>query len=134
VSGFSRIAHYPDGLKTRLVEGSTKTEGSARTQPLPDRVLEVLRRHEVRQKEERLAAGAAWQDNGLVFTTPIGTPIDPDNASKYFSELCKRIGLGHRNLHQLRHSAASLLLAQDVPLHEVSRYLGHTTISVTMDV
>ena len=125
---------YPDGLKTRLVEGSPKTEGSSRTQPLPDRVLEILRRHQIRQKEERLAAGAAWQDTGFVFATNIGTPIDPDNVSKYFSDLCKRIGLGHRNLHQLRHSAASLLLAQGVPLHEVSRYLGHTTISVTMDV
>jgi integrase len=125
---------YPDGLKTRLVAGSPKTEGSSRTQPLPDRVVEVIRRHQIRQKEERLAAGAAWQDTGFVFSTPIGTPIDPDNVSKYFSDVCKRIGLGHRNLHQLRHSAASLLLAQGVPLHEVSRYLGHTTISVTMDV
>lgn len=125
---------YPDGNSTRLVEGSPKTEGSSRTQPIPDRVAEVLRRHAIRQKEERLAAGVAWQDTGFIFTTPIGTPIDPDNVSKYFSAACNRAGLGHRNIHQLRHSAASILLAQGVPLHEVSRFLGHSTISVTMDV
>lgn len=125
---------YPDGNRTRLVEGSPKTESSSRTQPLPDRVVEVLRRHAVRQKEERLAAGTIWHDTGFVFTTPIGTPIDPDNLSKYFTTACRKAGLGHRNIHQLRHSAASILLAQGVPLHEVSRFLGHTTISVTMDV
>ena len=124
---------YPDGNATRLVEGSPKTEGSSRTQPLPDRVIEVLRRHAVRQKEEHLAA-TNWQDTGFVFTTPIGTPIDPDNVSKLFSAACERAGLGHRNVHQLRHSAASILLAQGVPLHEVSRFLGHSTLSVTMDV
>lgn len=129
-----RDGTYPDGQRTRLVLGEPKTEGSSRTQPLPDRVVDVLRRHEVRQKEERLAAGAAWNQTGFVFTTPIGTAIDPDNVSHYFSVACKKAGLGHRNLHQLRHSAASILLAQGVPLHEVSRFLGHSTISVTMDV
>jgi integrase len=125
---------FPGGQRTRLVVGEPKTEGSSRTQPLPDRIVEVLRRHEIRQKEERLAAGATWSHTDFVFTTPIGTAIDPDNVSHYFSTACKRAGLGHRNLHQLRHSAASILLAQGVPLHEVSRFLGHSTISVTMDV
>lgn len=94
-----------------------------------------MRRHRSRQNEERLALGAEWRDEfGLVFTTPLGTPVDPRNFSRLVGELCQKAGIGHWSPHELRHSCASLLLAQGVPLEVVSEVLGHSSIRVTKDV
>ncbi len=110
------------------------TQRSRRTLYLTSQLLELLRRHRARQAEERLAAGEAWQDHGLIFPSEVGTPLDPDNFSHWLSALCKRAGLGHWHPHELRHSGASLMLAQGTPLHVVSEVLGHTSIAITKDV
>jgi integrase len=109
---------YPDGRRTKLVVGEPKTADSWRTVSLPDPCVAILHSHRAQQAAEKLTA-RSWADNDWVFTTPIGTVIDPANLAKWFSDHCKAAGLGHRNLHQLRHSAATIMLAQDVPLHEV---------------
>src|SRR5579862_7300203 len=56
------------------------------------------------QMEERLAAGDKWQDNGLVFTTTLGTPLDPRNALRHFSRVLKAAEIPHIRFHDLRHS------------------------------
>ena len=117
----------------KLVLGELKTAGSRRVLNLPIPVVEALRAHRVRQAAERLEAGPRWQDLGLVFTTTIGTAIDPANLRHYFEALALRAGLGHRHPHELRHSAASIMLAQGVPLEVVSEVLGHSSIRVTKD-
>ena len=81
-----------------------------------------------------MAAGALWRDHGLIFASEVGTPMDPDNFSHSFSRLCERAGLGHWHPHELRHSGASLMLAQGTPLHVVSEVLGHASIAITKDV
>jgi integrase len=93
----------------------------------------ALQQHKTQQKKEQLAC-EEWQEHGLVFTTTIGTPLDPDNVGPWFSALCEEAGLGHRNLHQLRHSAATIMIAQGVPLHTVGAVLGHSNLSTTKDV
>jgi site-specific recombinase XerD len=75
-----------------------------------------------------------WQEHGLIFASEVGTPMDPDNFSHSFSRLCERAGLGHWHPHELRHSGASLMLAQGTPLHVVSEVLGHASIAITKDV
>ncbi len=120
--------------KTALVIHRPKSEDSWRTLPLPTPLVEALRVHRVRQKAERLAAGPAWVESGLVFTSEVGTPIDPDNARRQIGRLTERAGVGRRHPHELRHSAASILLAQGVPLEVVSEILGHSSIRVTKDV
>jgi hypothetical protein len=70
----------------------------------------------------------------LVFTSTIGTPLDPEVFGKSVPRICKAAGLGHWSIRELRHSCASLLLAMGVPLEVVSDTLGHTSIRVTMDV
>ena len=90
--------------------------------------------HRVRQAEAQMAAGALWQDHGLIFASEVGTPMDPDNFSHSFSRLCERAGLGHWHPHELRRSGASLMLAQGTPLHVVSEVLGHASIAITKDV
>jgi integrase len=66
-----------------------------------------------------MAAGTRWQDHGLIFASEVGTPMDPENLSRSFSRLYQRAGLGHSHPHELRHSGASLVLAQGTPLHVV---------------
>ncbi len=68
------------------------------------------------------------------YSLQIGTPTDPDNFSRQFVALRKQAGLGYWHPHEGRHSAASLMLAQGVPLHVVSEGLGHASIRITKDV
>ena len=70
----------------------------------------------------------------LIFASETGAPLDPENFSRSFAKLCKRAGLGHWHPHELRHSGASLMLAQGTPLHVVSEILGHASITITKDV
>lgn len=111
-----------------------KTARSRRTVMLPTLAVEALRRQKARQAAERLAAGSAWQDrDGLVFTDPIGRTVRPADVSHAFRTTADHLGLPVR-FHDLRHTAASLLLAAGVPLKVVSEALGHSSIAITADV
>jgi integrase len=128
-----QLVRRPNGLGLGLV--ATKTPKSRRDLRLPVEVAASLRRHRAGQNAERLAAGTLWgNDLGLVFTTPLGTPVDPRNFNRLVSDIAKRAGLGHWHPHELRHSAASLLLAAKVPLETVSETLGLSSIRITKDV
>ena len=78
------------GLRKRVDQGDT---GIAGTWRVPDLVASALRAHRIRQFEERLAAGARWQDSGLVFTTGIGTPIGTHSLHSTFKAMLQRAGL-----------------------------------------
>jgi len=112
---------------------ATKTRSSVRTIPLPPLVVAALREHQERQAQERAAAGMEWKEHGLVFTSRIGTPLEPDNLRRSWYPLRKRLGLELR-FHDLRHSSVTLLLDLGVPPHVVRRIAGHSDIGVTMKV
>jgi len=118
--------------KPALVE--PKTPKSRRTLVLPGIAVDTLRRHRVRQLEERLWAGSRWQEGGLVFTSSIGTPIDRATIQKQFCTLVTKAGLPPMRFHDLRHSAASLLAAQGATVRDVMETLGHTQIATTMNL
>jgi integrase len=122
------------GRRTRLVISELKTPKSRRTLTLTPELVARFRQHRVRQAEVQMAAGPLWQDHGLIFASEVGTPMDPDNFSHSFARLCEGAGLGHWHPHELRHSGASLMLAQGRPLHVVSEVLGHASIAITKDV
>ena len=111
----------------------TKTSRSRRTIALPAVTLNALRRHRVRQLEERTAAGGRWQEYDFVFTTTIGTPLDGRNVTQDFQQLLLRNGLPRLRFHDLRHTAATLLLAQGVHVRTIMEILGHSQISLTMN-
>lgn len=111
-----------------------KTRRSRRTVPLLPSLAATLREHRERQAEERARAGDAWTDSGLVFTTATGTPIEPNDFSKKFVRMCERAGVRRVRLHDLRHTCASMLLAQGVPPRVVMEVLGHSAIEVTMTI
>lgn len=110
-----------------------KTPRSRRTINLPAVAVAALRRHQVRQEQERAWAGSRWQEWGLVFTTTTGTPLDPPNVLKGFHKVLKAVSLPRLTFHSLRHSCATLLLAQGVHPRLVMDILGHSQISLTMN-
>lgn len=76
-------------------------------------------------------AGKSWQDGGYVFSTMIGTPIEPRNMNRHFDRLCEKAGVRRIRFHDLRHSCASLLYSQGVPLEIIQDVLGHSSPTVT---
>ncbi|MBV9484796.1 MAG: site-specific integrase [Frankiaceae bacterium] len=116
-----------------LVLGDVKTSTSRRTLRMPSPVVDALRALKRDQASERLAA-AAWSDQDLVFSTGVGTPVDPANLRRTFSRLTTKANLGHWHPHELRHSAASILSAAGVRIEEIADLLGHESIRVTSQV
>ena len=113
--------------------GAPKTARSRRTITVPGVVAAALRRHRTRQLEERLAAGPRWRESGLVFTTSIGTAVDKSGLHKAFKAILRAAGLPDIRYHDLRHTAATLLLAQGVDVRTIMETLGHAHISMTLN-
>lgn len=124
--------------KVGLVIEGVKTKTSRRTIHLPAVTVECLQAHRLRQLAERLAFPGEWPEAplgvDLVFRSATGTALDPSNVWHYLTAITQEAGLGHWHPHELRHSSASLLLAQGVPLKVVSEILGHSSITVTADI
>lgn len=117
-----------------LAISEPKTASSRRKVILTDAAKNVLRQHRIRQMEERLKAGPLWEDNGLVFPNEMGKPMDAGNLlRRYFSPLLKKAGLAHIRFHDLRHSAATILLSQGINPKVIQEMLGHSSITLTLD-
>ncbi|MFF6888844.1 tyrosine-type recombinase/integrase [Streptomyces sp. NPDC012421] len=112
----------------------TKTRASERRIALPTECLHSLKKHQERQDKERETASSAWQDSSLVFTTPMGRPLDPANPTRRFRSFLNRAGLRRIRFHDLPHSTATLLLEQGVDLVVIKELLGHAHIGVTAGV
>lgn len=114
--------------------GEPKTTKSRRTVMLSALAVDGFRRELARQEREQEAAGRGWQDReGLVFTDTMGRPVKPTAVSAAFRGATDALGFRAR-FHDLRHTAATLLLGAGVPLKVVSETLGHSTIAITADV
>jgi integrase len=108
-----------------------KSKKSQRLLALPPATSAVLRRHRVRVSEIRLAAGPAWDDQDLVFPSAVGTPMDPVSMlRRQYWPFLERAGLPRIRFHDLRHTAATLLLGP-VPSKVTSEYLGHSNTGIT---
>jgi integrase len=112
--------------------GDTKTAKSRRTLALPRTAVQALREHHKRQVEERLAAGAVWEDHGLVFASAVGTPLDAANVRREFRRITEAAGLGGGWApRDLRHTFVSLMSADGVPIEEIARLAGHNRTATT---
>ena len=80
-----------------------------------------------------MAAGGDWQDSGLVFATPLGSPLDARNMTREYKALLQAAELPNIRFHDLRHAAATLLLAQGVDPRTIMECLGHSQISLTLN-
>jgi integrase len=111
-----------------------KTKKGRRSIKLGSKSIEVLRNHYDHQQMERITAGDAWKEYDLIFSTRVGTPIHQRDLMRSFTLLLQEAGLPHFRFHDLRHTAASLLLNYNIPLIVVSGRLGHARASITSDV
>jgi integrase len=112
-----------------------KTDKSRRVVHLSALAVDALRGHRTRQLEQRLAAGVVWQDHDLVFANGLGRPLDGNNIrTRSFARLLNRAGLPPMRFHALRHSAATLLMSQGVPVKVASEMLGHSDITTTLRI
>jgi integrase len=113
---------------------SPTKNSSRRTIKLTATAVEALRSHRARQAEERLKIGSLYRDQDLIFASTIGTPLEASNVmNRSFKPLLKRAGLPEIRFHDLRHTAATLLLSRGVHPKLVQELLGHATITQTMD-
>jgi integrase len=114
--------------------GAPKTGKGRRVVGLDARTVAVLKAHRQRQLELRMSLGAGWNHHDLVFASPIGEPMHPERFSEAFDRMVKRLELPRIPLHGLRHSWATLALQAGVHPKVVQERLGHSTISVTLDI
>ncbi len=115
--------------------GDTKTSKSRRTLKLPNRAAKALKEHRALQVRERLAAGPLWHENGLVFTSQTGQPLDDANVRRAFRSITKRAGLGETwTPRELRHSFVSIMSDNGVPIETIADLVGHASTSVTETV
>ncbi|WP_395158922.1 tyrosine-type recombinase/integrase [Ilumatobacter sp.] len=117
-----------------VVTGEPKTKAGNRVVRLDAETINVLRAWRKRTNEERLVAGAAWIDTGLVFVDALGEPPHPETVTRWWRKACEAAGLPVIRLHDARHTAATLMLRDGVPVKVVSQRLGHADIAVTMRV
>jgi integrase len=118
--------------KTSRIEAgfsSVKTEGSAQSVDLTPTCLELLKGHRKKQAEEKLRLGDAYQDQGLIFATYKGTPLDHKNVvHRAFEPTLQEAGLRRIRFHDLRHTCASLLIDQGESPKYIQRQMRHTSI------
>ena len=118
----------------RVAVGEPKTKGSRRTVYLTGAAKEALRSHLGRQLEEMGRLGDLYRDHGLVFTSGVGTLINPTNLRRRsFAPLLQRARLPQIRFHDLRHTCATLLLTRNVHPKYVQELLGHATAAITLD-
>ena len=117
-----------------IVYGQPKSHRSRRRVALSPEQVAVLRECRRRQLEDRLRAGPAYRPGDLVFADGIGRPIYDSSVRRAFYGFVAAAGLEHLRLHDLRHTAATLMLLADVNPKVVSERLGHATVAITLDL
>jgi integrase len=118
----------------QLQFGEPKTAKSHRTLALPRELIPLLQNHRLQQDNARRAAGGAWPNSGLVFTSTKGTPLEPRNINRAFARAIEKAGLPQIRFHDLRHTAISQLIAGGTPLVTAQKIAGHSRVSTTADV
>jgi integrase len=129
-AGEDRFAIYV--WRSQRYGGDTKTGKSRRTLALPRQCVAALRDHRKLQAEERLRAGALWQDHGLVFSTTVGAPLTADNVIHAFRTITKKVSLGQSWApREMRHTFVSVLSANGVSVENIALLAGHDRTSTT---
>lgn len=113
--------------------GTPKTTASQRIIPLNETAIKLLQDVRKQQWLNKMKAGSAYEDNGLVFATQLGRPLDPTNMRRTFYTICSKIGLEGLHPHCLRHTFASRGAENNVDVRVMQRFLGHSTIKETAE-
>jgi integrase len=128
----SRTVGYVTGHG--YVEAEPKTTAGKRVVMLPSFVVDMLRQHRAQQQEAKLRVGSAWEDRDLVFVNRHGGYLNPAYLLVVFKKVLTQAGLHQMRFHDLRHSAATILLSMNVHPKIVQEILGHSDISMTLNI
>jgi integrase len=135
----------PQRVNIRSAAGAVKSKAGRRTIGLPPQLVALLRAHRAEQERERELAQQLWHDEGWVFASPTGQPLNPNTDYHEWKRLLKEAGLREARLHDARHTAATVLLLLDVPVRTVMSLMGwasaemaaryqHVTDTIRQDV
>lgn len=117
--------------KKGIYEDTPKTKGSNRVMKVADIVIYQLEQHRKEQNITRLKLGDRWNDNDYVFTQWDGKAVHPDSITSWIHKFVDKNNLPYTNIHSLRHTNASLLIANGVNVATVSKRLGHSSTATT---
>ncbi|WP_135230148.1 tyrosine-type recombinase/integrase [Deinococcus fonticola] len=120
--------------KRELTLQTPKTAGSRRTIVLSPGTIAKLKEHQARQEAEKANAAEAWSCEGYVFASELGTPTDPRSLGRAYSHIVRKAGVPPIRFHDLRHTAASLMIHRKIPPKVVSERLGHADVAFTLRV
>jgi integrase len=126
---------HVDVWRSVRASGDTKTPKSRRSLQLPAVAVEALKVQQEQQEKDCRIAGQKWQENGMVFTTKVGTPLLNGNVRRAFRRICKQAGIpGQWTPRELRHTFVSLMSETGMAIEEISHLVGHSSTSVTETV
>ncbi|MDP4093375.1 MAG: site-specific integrase [Bacillota bacterium] len=129
-----QINFEDDNKKTRIVEGKPKTKKGNREIPLPYSILHKLKEYKNGQLEESILLAGIWKESGLVFTSEIGTSIEPRRLLSVFHKLLENGGLEKRGIHTLRHTFATRAIENGIDVKTLSELLGHEDVNTTLNL
>lgn len=127
----NRVSQY---LKGGITAGTPKTTQSQRSLKVPDEIVDLLKWYKREQAQERLKVGDKWQNTDRLFTKWDGTPMYPNTPGEWFKSFCKKYNLKYVTVHSFRHLNATLLISNGVDIKTVSKALGHSQTSTTLNI
>ena len=120
--------------ETGVYEDTPKTATSVRAIKISSHVIGLINDYNEWQKEQQHKCSNQWCESKRVFTNDLGVPLHPSSVSKWFARFNQQNGLRHIPLHSLRHTSASILVMNGVPLNAVSKRLGHACAATTSNI
>ena len=128
-----RVLHTVDYIPGYgYVENEPKTQAGKRTIDLPEFFIDMLKHHRAKQVERRLKVGEVWENRDLVFPDLTGGYLNPIHVLRMFKKILERAGLPDMPFHDLRHSAATILISMGINPKVIQELLGHSDISITL--
>jgi integrase len=121
-------------VRGQLRLGPVKTAAGRRDLPLLSDAADALKIRTKAQDADKAVLGRAWEDNGLVFTTRTGRPVEPRNLVRSFHRICAAHGLRPIAVHHLRHTTATLLKNLRVAPRDAQLILGHSRMAITLEI
>lgn len=128
------IKHTVVRFSEVVEKDQTKTNASYRSYPLSDDVVKILTELKKKENDNRRLFGAEYIENDYIFKWDNGKPYSPDYISRKFSKLLEQNKLPHIRFHDLRHSCASLLVANGFNIKDIQEWLGHADIQTTANI
>lgn len=119
---------------SELIIKTPKSDSSNRTLKISKNIIDMLKKHKVKQNEIKLQLGENYKNNDLVFCNKDGSMINPSTFSHIFSDFLKKNNLPQIRLHDLRHTNATLMLKSNISPKVAGNRLGHSTVTITLDL